>query len=79
MAEALESLGPHIAIVHAKDFVIRDGRMVETPAGAGQLHYGPLLRWIKAARPDLPVLLENTEPATVAATATRLRQLYAKA
>ncbi len=69
VAEALELLAPHIAAVHAKDFVIKDGVLQTRPAGRGQLAYGPLLEFIAQQAPGLPVLLEEADAATAPACA----------
>jgi len=74
--EAQALLGDRIGIVHAKDYAVSGGVFRELPAGRGGLDYRRILRWIKARRPDLDVLLENTEPATVAGTVSFLRSAY---
>lgn len=80
IADALGLLGERICIVHAKDFTLRaDGQYQECPAGSGRLDYAPVLRWIKANKPSINVLLENTHPSTVAGTAQYLRERYASA
>lgn len=79
VAESLSLLGERIRIIHAKDFTLHGGAFEERPAGQGQFHYAPLLRWLKARRPALPVLLENTAPATIADTVAFLRSAWAEA
>lgn len=76
VAEACTLLGDHIAIVHAKDFAMVGGQFQERPAGEGELHYAPLLRWVKAHAPGIHLLLENTSPATIGGTVAFLRQAY---
>ncbi len=76
LEEAHDLLGDRIRIVHAKDFTVSDGQFRELPAGQGRLNYGKVLRWIKARKPDIDILLENTDPATVAGTASFLRTAY---
>jgi sugar phosphate isomerase/epimerase len=78
LREALDLLGDAIAIIHAKDFAMRDGVFEERPAGAGTLRYGALLRWLKQRRPGIPVLLENTTPDGVAASIRHLREEFAR-
>jgi L-ribulose-5-phosphate 3-epimerase len=76
LEEAHALLGDRIRIVHAKDFAVADGQFRELSAGQGRLNYGKVLRWIKARNPDIDVLLENTDPATVAGTVSFLRTAY---
>ncbi len=72
-------LGDRIGVVHAKDFAVKGGQFQELPAGQGRLNYRKVLRWIRERKPGVDVLLENTEPQTVAATAAFLRTAYADA
>ncbi len=76
VAEAHALLGDRIGIVHAKDYTVDGGQFRELPAGRGALGYRRILRWIKERKPDLDVLLENTDPATVAGTVSFLRSAY---
>jgi sugar phosphate isomerase/epimerase len=74
--EALALLGDRICIVHAKDFIVVDDRFQELPAGRGELHYPRVMRWIKAHKPWVNVLLENTQPATIAETVGFMENSY---
>ncbi len=65
MREAFALWGDRIAIIHAKDFVVEDGRLRSVLSGQGMLDHGPLVEFIRRREPSLPVLLEDTEPATV--------------
>ena len=59
-AEAMDKLGDHIAMVHIKDFVRKDGKLVSVAAGTGEMGYTNILRWLKAHKPYVQVSLENT-------------------
>jgi sugar phosphate isomerase/epimerase len=74
--EALALLGDRIAIVHAKDFRMNGDRFEELPAGGGELHHPRVMRWIKERKPGVNVLLENTQPATIAGTVAFMRASY---
>ena len=63
--EAFDLLGDRIAILHAKDFVVETGGIRAVLAGQGRLNYGLLMELARARRPDIDVLMEDTEPATV--------------
>ena len=58
--EAMDLLGEHIAMVHIKDFVRRDGKLVSVAAGTGEMDYTGILRYLKARKPFIQVSLENT-------------------
>ena len=55
-------LGPDIAMIHLKDFVIKDGKMESVAAGTGMMNYENILKFIKARKPYVHVTLENTTP-----------------
>ena len=59
-AEAMDKLGDHIAMVHIKDFVRKDGKLVSVAAGTGEMDYTNILRWLKVHKPYIQVSLENT-------------------
>lgn len=60
--EAIEVLGPDIAMIHLKDFIIKDGQMESVAAGIGLMNYERILRFIKERKPYVHVTLENTVP-----------------
>lgn len=62
IAEAIEVLGKDIAMVHIKDFVIKDGKMVSVAAGTGMMDYTQIIKFIKEQKPYVHVTLENTVP-----------------
>lgn len=60
--EAIDVLGEDIAMVHIKDFVVRDGELVSLAAGFGEMDYTEIIRFIKERKPYIHVTLENTLP-----------------
>ena len=58
--DAFEKLRDHIAVVHIKDFVRRDGKLVSVAAGTGEMRYENLLRMVKQSKPFVQATLENT-------------------
>ena len=58
--DAFEKLCDHIAVVHLKDFVRRDGKLVSVAAGTGEINYENILRFVKARKPFIQATLENT-------------------
>jgi len=63
--ETFDLLGDRIAVIHAKDFVVEAGRLRSVRSGRGRLNHTLLAELIRARTPQVPVLLEDTEPATV--------------
>ncbi|MHA6530622.1 sugar phosphate isomerase/epimerase family protein [Paenibacillus sp. BAC0078] len=74
--EALELLGDRIAVLHLKDFTVRDGQIMIVPVGQGQLHFAPLLHYMKYKRPHIQGILECTPEEHVQDSADFLRRLY---
>lgn len=62
IAEAIELLGEDVAMVHIKDFIIENEKMVSVGAGTGMMNYEQILRFIKKDKPFMHVTLENTNP-----------------
>lgn len=58
--DAFEKLCDHIAVVHLKDFVRRDGKLISVAAGTGEMNYENILRFVKARKPFIQATLENT-------------------
>jgi sugar phosphate isomerase/epimerase len=58
--DAMDKLCDHIAVVHLKDFVRQDGKLVSVAAGTGEMDYTEILRFIKARKPYIQATLENT-------------------
>ena len=58
--DAFEKLCDHIAVVHLKDFVRRDGKLVSVAAGTGEMNYENILRFVKARKTFIQATLENT-------------------
>jgi sugar phosphate isomerase/epimerase len=64
--QSFELFGDRIAILHAKDFAVESGAIKSVPSGRGQLNHGLLMDLIRARKPFINVLMEDTNPATVA-------------
>ena len=56
---SLELFGDRIVLVHAKDFVIDDGKMVRTAPGKGLFNYELLLKKLKYSKPYINVIMEE--------------------
>jgi len=59
---AIEVLGEHVAVVHIKDYVVKNNELVSGAAGTGEMNYDALIRFIKERKPYIHATLENTVP-----------------
>lgn len=60
--EAIELLGPDIAMVHLKDFNVVGEELVSVGAGEGIMDYTQILTFMKSRKPFIHATLENTKP-----------------
>ena len=75
-ADAMDKLGDHIAMVHIKDFVRRDGKLVSVAAGTGEMDYTNILRFLKARKPFIQISLENTTNETAVSSRELIERIY---
>lgn len=80
-AEAMELLGPDIAMVHFKDFIrVPEGHGLKAVgAGTGEMDYTSIMKFIKQEKPFLYGTLENTIPENAALCGARMKALYDEA
>lgn len=71
--------GTEIACLHAKDFQIQAGQLRSVAAGEGLLHYGTLMKQVKAKKPLIHLLLEDTNPLNAAAARDYVLEQYDRA
>lgn len=76
IAEAIELLGDDIAMVHIKDFVVKDGELVSVAAGSGEMDYTQIIRFIKKKKPHIHVTLENTVPENAVQSKEFIQKLW---
>ena len=76
IAEAIDVLGEDIAVVHIKDFVVRDNELVSVAAGTGEMDYSQIIRFIKARKPYIHVTLENTTPENAVLAREYIQKLW---
>lgn len=62
ISEAIDVLGEDIAMIHIKDFVVKDESLVSVAAGTGEMDYTKIIEFIKKRKPYAHVTLENTLP-----------------
>lgn len=75
-ADAMEKLDEHIAMVHIKDFIRKDGKLVSVAAGTGEMDYTSILRYLKAHKPYVQISLENTCNDNAVTSKELIRQVY---
>lgn len=78
IAEAIELLGKDIAMVHIKDFVVKDGKLESVAAGTGEMDYSQIIRFIKSEKPYIHVTLENTVPENAVEARQYIQKLWDK-
>ena len=61
-AEAMETFGDEIAMIHLKDFTVEDGKLNACAAGSGMMNYDAILKYAKQHKPYVHATLENTTP-----------------
>lgn len=76
IGEALAVLGDDIAVVHIKDFVVEDGKLISVAAGTGEMDYGDIIRFVKREKPYIHVTLENTNPGNAQAARAYIQGLW---
>ena len=74
--EAIDLLGPDIAVVHLKDFVVKDGSLVSLGCGKGQMDYSSILKFIKEKKPFIHATLEDTRPENNQQVKSYIQRLY---
>ena len=78
IGDAMDKLCDHIAVVHIKDFVRQDGRLISTAAGTGEMDYTEIMRFLKARKPYVQATLENTVNDNAVASRELIERIYAR-
>lgn len=74
--EAIDMLGPDVAMVHLKDYMPVDGKLEAMGCGLGRMQYDAVLRFIKQRKPYIHVTLENTLPENNRQVRKHILELY---
>lgn len=77
--EAMELLGDDIAMIHIKDFVVEDGKLVSVAAGTGEMDYTKIMKFIRERKPYVHVTLENTVPENAVVAREYIQNLWEQA
>ncbi len=60
--EAIDLLGPDIAMIHLKDYVLEKGDMKAVGCGCGEMDYRRIIAFAQEKKPYIHATLENTVP-----------------
>lgn len=77
--EAIELLGPDVAMVHIKDYVVENDKLVSVGAGFGQMDYTALMKFMKERKPFIHATLEDTTPENNLQAKAFIQKLYDEA
>lgn len=77
--EAIELLGPDVAMVHLKDFRVEDGKLISVGAGLGQMDYTSVIKFMKERKPFIHATLEDTTPENNIQCRDFIQKLYDEA
>ncbi len=77
--EAIELLGPDVAVMHLKDCRVEDGRLLSMGCGFGELDYTSLMKFMKTRKPFIHATLEDTTPETSLQAKAFIERLYHEA
>ena len=77
LGEAMDTLCDYIAMVHLKDYVRQDGKLVSVAAGTGEMDYTEIMRFLKARKPFIQASLENTTNENAVQARKFLEEAYA--
>lgn len=77
ISEAFELFGDRINIIHAKDFIIENGKKKTVPIGKGMLDYPFFIKHVKERKPGIEILIEDTKPDVMEESRQYIEQLLA--
>ena len=77
--EAVDLLGKDVAVVHIKDYVIKDGKLDSVAAGTGNMNYSAIMKFIKDRKPYIHTTLENTVPDNAVQARQYIQKLWEEA
>lgn len=73
---AIKLLGKDIAVVHIKDFIVKDNELVSVEAGGGEMDYRRIMEFVKKEKPFIHVTLENTRPENAEASRKLIQSVW---
>lgn len=76
--ESFDLFGDKIVIIHAKDFTIVNGELLQVAPGKGMLNYKLLCELIKKRKPYIEILMEETTESTMTESIEYIEKHFAK-
>lgn len=76
--KSFELFGNKIMIIHAKDFIYKNGKIEQVSIGEGQFNYPLLLSLIKEKKPYVDIILEDTVPEDLDSSIKYINDIYNK-
>jgi len=73
--ESFDLYGDRIAIIHAKDYIVENGRIKTAAMGTGLLCWDLVMKFAVERKPGISILLEETSPDTAEDSARFLRRV----
>lgn len=77
-ADAMETFGDEIAMIHLKDFKVEEGKLVSCAAGTGMMNYDAVLKFAKQHKPYVHATLEDTKPENAVQAREFIEKRYAQ-
>lgn len=77
--EAIALLGKDVAVMHLKDFAVKDGAIVPAEIGTGEMEYGEIMKFIKEKKPYIHATLEETVPENAVRSREFIKKLWEEA
>ena len=60
--EAIEDLGEYVDVIHMKDFVLQDGKVISGAPGTGVMKYDVIMDFVKKEKPYIQMTIEDSKP-----------------
>ena len=76
---AIDILGEDVAVIHVKDFTVKDGKVISMAAGQGIMDYSDLIHFMKKDKPYIHATLEDTVPENAVAAREFMERLWDEA
>lgn len=76
---AIDILGEDVAVIHVKDFTVKDGKVISMAAGQGVMDYSDLIHFMKKDKPYIHATLEDTVPENAVAAREFMERLWDEA
>jgi len=74
--DSFELFGDKIVVIHAKDFIVKNGNLTQAAPGKGMLNYKLLCDLIKERKPYIEIVMEETTPLTLTESIEYIKKYY---